>query len=85
MANVKTGVSRKSTPNFPKNEYFLPPVIWRALFSWNTRYEILPFALLPTSRKNDDCSEEYLYCFIIIFENKSNIRVFQYSWELGIW
>ena len=25
-ANLKTGVSRKqSTPNFPKNEYFLPP------------------------------------------------------------
>ena len=21
--------------------------IWRALFSWNTRYEIRPFALLP--------------------------------------
>ena len=25
MANLKTGVSRKqSTPNFPKNEHFLP-------------------------------------------------------------
>ena len=25
-ANLKTGVSRKqSTPNFPKNEHFLPP------------------------------------------------------------
>ena len=22
--------------------------IWRALFSWNTRFEIWPFALLPT-------------------------------------
>ena len=22
--------------------------IWRALFSWNTRFEIRPFALLPT-------------------------------------
>ena len=27
MTNLKTGVSRKqSTPNFPKNEHFLPPV-----------------------------------------------------------
>ena len=26
MANLKTGVSRKqNTPNFPKNEHFLPP------------------------------------------------------------
>ena len=24
--------------------------IWRALFSWNTRFEIRPFALLPTKR-----------------------------------
>ena len=51
------GVSRKqSTPNFLKNEHFLPPdanmdvfqKIWRALFSWNTRLEITLFALLPT-------------------------------------
>ena len=68
MMNLKTGVSRKqSTPNFPKNEHFLPPdthmyvwvsgskkcwfflKIWRALFSWNTRFEIQRFALLPTS------------------------------------
>ena len=41
--------------NYPKNEHFLPPdtqelfvfrKIWRALFSWNTRFEIRPFALL---------------------------------------
>ena len=48
--NLKTGVSRKqSTPNFPKNEHFLPPdahtyavfvfqKIWRALFSWITSF-----------------------------------------------
>ena len=23
--------------------------IWRALFSWNTRFEIRPFVLLPTN------------------------------------
>ena len=49
---------------FPKNEHFLPPdthtyecvsegfvfrKIWRALFSWNTRFEIRPFALLPAN------------------------------------
>ena len=27
---------------------FLFPKIWRALFSYNTRFEIRPFALLPT-------------------------------------
>ena len=50
---IFTSVSRKhSTPNFPKNEHFLPPdtigVHLGALFSWNTRFEIRPFALLPT-------------------------------------
>ena len=24
-------------------------ILWRALFSWNTRFEIRPFALLPTN------------------------------------
>ena len=54
MANFKTGVTRKqSTPNFPKNEHFLPQeifVFWNillALFSCNTRFENLTFALLP--------------------------------------
>ena len=27
---------------------FVVRKIWRALFSWNTRFEIRPFALLPT-------------------------------------
>ena len=44
-------------PNFPKNKYFLPLIgtrtfvfqkIWHALFSWNTRFKICPFILLPT-------------------------------------
>ena len=61
----KTDVSRKqSTPNFPKNEHLLPPDThlmcayqgvrnvrflenWRPLFSWNTRFVIGLFALLP--------------------------------------
>ena len=44
---------------FSENEHFLPPCacqevmlffckIWRALFSWDTCFEIRPFALLPT-------------------------------------
>ena len=42
MANLKTGVSRKqSTLAYRK--------IWRALFSWNSRFDIQPFALLPTN------------------------------------
>ena len=53
--NLETGVPRKQiTPNFAKNEHFLPPEmfvflkIWRALFS-NTCCEIRPFALSPTN------------------------------------
>ena len=38
-----------------KKKHFLPLFlfrkIWRALFSWNTRFEIRRFALLPTSRR----------------------------------
>ena len=51
-ANFKTGVTRKqSTSNFPKSKHFLPPDThpWPALFSCNSRFEILPFALLPTT------------------------------------
>ena len=48
MANLKTGVSGKqNTPNFPKNQHFLPPdthtYVW-----YNTRFEIRPFDSLPT-------------------------------------
>ena len=63
--NLETSVSRKqSTPNFPKNDHFLPTdstptcayqrvrfvfrKIWRGLFSWNTDFEIRPFTLLRT-------------------------------------
>ena len=62
-ANLKTGVSRKqSTSNFPKNEHFLPTdaqtYVKKYLFFGkfdvlcfleNTRFEISPSALLPTS------------------------------------
>ena len=30
------------------------PEIWRALFSWNTRFEIRPFALLPAKQHQDE-------------------------------
>ena len=48
---------KQSTSNVPKNEHFLPPdtqmcvfrKIRHALFSWNTRFEIRSFALLPTN------------------------------------
>ena len=52
---------KQSTPNFPKNEHFLPPDthirgqkmfafrnIWRPLLSCYLRFEIRSFALLPT-------------------------------------
>ena len=42
-----------STPNFPKKEMFIFMKIWRALFSWNIRFEIHPFALLPTKKSSD--------------------------------
>ena len=48
-ATLKTCITRKqNTPYFPKNKHFTP-LIWRALFSCNTRFEICPFTLLPTN------------------------------------
>ena len=35
--------------------------IWRALFSWNTRFEILPFALLPKNWIYDWCNDSLLF------------------------
>ena len=43
----------KARQIFWKNEHFLPSdthtYVWRALFCWNTRFEIRNFALLPTN------------------------------------
>ena len=39
-------------------KYFFFRKIWRALFSWNTHFEICPFALLPTN-----------YAFLMILTN----------------
>ena len=55
----QNGSSKKqSTPNFPKTRTYVCVSggkkclffrkIWCALFSWNTRFQIRPFALLPT-------------------------------------
>ena len=33
--------------------------IWRALFSWNTRFEICPFALLPTTWQDELKNTQY--------------------------
>ena len=41
--------------------------IWRALFSWNTDFEIRPFALLPTIVSLD---LSYLGYFLILFSWK---------------
>ena len=48
---------KQSTSIIPKNEHFLPPdaqmcvfrKIRHVLFSWNPRFEIRPFALLPAN------------------------------------
>ena len=48
MAYLKAGVTRKqSTPNFSKNEHFLPPDSHTENVSCNTRLEIRPFTLMP--------------------------------------
>ena len=52
----KQVLRKQSSPNFPKNEYFLPPdthtyvfrKIWSALFSCFLRFEIFSFPYLPT-------------------------------------
>ena len=38
-------------PDFVFRKMFVFRKIWRALFSWNTRFEIRPFTLLPTISK----------------------------------
>ena len=53
MANLKTGVSRKqSTPNFPKNEHFLPPYTEKFDVLCFLETPVLRFALLPYYRRN---------------------------------
>ena len=52
-ANLKTGVSRKqSTPNFPKNEYFLPPDThtWGKKCSFLGKCSVLCFLETPVLR-----------------------------------
>ena len=49
-ANLKTGISRKQS------------TLWRALFSWNTRFETRPFALLPTNYIFLTCVLYYRKC-----------------------
>ena len=54
-ANLKIEVIRKqSTPNFPKkaNIIFVFRKIWRALLSCYLRFEVHPFAWLPTKKAN---------------------------------
>ena len=57
MANLKTGVSRKqSTPNFPKNEHFLPPYKKCSFFGkfgvlCFLQTAVLRFAILPYYRR----------------------------------
>ena len=60
-ANLKKEVTRiPSTPSFSKNELFLPrdmwgkkrsflPKIWRAWYSCYLRFDIRPFAIVPTN------------------------------------
>ena len=49
--------------------------IWRALFSWNTSFEIRPFALLPTNFAKRNLQD--LLNLEFILENLWNL-----SWEI---
>ena len=57
MTNLKTGARKKqSTPNFPKNEHFLPSDTHTQNFSKNLAFcflltPMLRFALLPYYRQ----------------------------------
>ena len=44
------------------------PQIWHALFSWNTRFEICPFALLPTHCDKANCEGSKLDGFANKFD-----------------
>ena len=73
---AKGRISKRSSKKtkhakFSKKQTFLTPwyaqvpvfqKIWRALFSWNTRFEIRPFALLPKTQRSQD-----VYLFIYLF------------------
>ena len=41
-------IFRKTNISYPLCVSFVFQQIWRALFSWNTRFEIRPFVLLLT-------------------------------------
>ena len=51
--NKACQIFRKTIISYPLyisgDKTFVFRKIWRALFSWNTRFEIHPFALLPTN------------------------------------
>ena len=50
--------------------------IWRALFSWNTRFEIRPFALLPTFRQyQKNIAFSILYFFSSV-ASPTNVQIF---------
>ena len=47
-------------------EMFVFRKIWHALFSWNTRFEIRPFALLPTNWEMFSSSQINHFCNVLI-------------------
>ena len=59
-------------PNFPENKHFLPPKmfvfrkIWRASFSWNTRFEIRTFGIFYRRYLFSWKSRQDHICVIII-------------------
>ena len=46
---AKGRISERVFQENKTHQIFRKTNIWRALLSWDTRFEILPFALLPTS------------------------------------
>ena len=63
-----------------KNIFLFFGKIWRALFSWNTRFEICPFALLPTNLKSyheiHEINTKCLFSALILCQVVFNICVF---------
>ena len=62
-----------------EKEMFVFRKIWRALFSWNSRFKIRPFALLPTNRglvwsiiKICRCVVIYSWNYFDIFNKRQN-------------
>ena len=64
-------IFRKTNISYQGVRKFVFQKTWRALFSWNTRFKIRPFAILPTNFKPLLRRQSYLIFDITRSNNQS--------------